>query len=245
MNNVSESAMVGAVEELQALTETLNQLSQINQYNRWIYDQFSHVLGKRVLEVGSGTGNITQFLLAGNREVVATDVIANYRDELKTRFDGKTNLMIDAFDLSRAVSDEIKINPFDTIVCLNVLEHLEDDLFSLRQMYDALKPSGHLALLVPAHQFLYGAFDEAVGHYLRYGKKQLRQRLEMTGFHVESLKFFNMAATLPWLINGRVLRRSYLPNEQVSLADKLVPFLRFEKFIGPPFGISLIAIAKK
>lgn len=245
MNNVSENVIEGTVEELQALTETLNQLSQINQYNHWIYDQFSHVLGKRVLEVGSGTGNITQFLLAGNREVVATDVIAKYRDELKTRFTGKSNLKVDSFDLSRAVSEEVKNNPFDTIVCLNVLEHLEDDLFSLRQMYDALKPSGHLALLVPAHQFLYGAFDEAVGHYLRYGKQQLRERLEKTGFQVESLRFFNIAATLPWLINGRILRRSYLPNEQVSLADKLVPFLRLEKYIGPPFGISLIAIARK
>ena len=245
MNNTPENTMDGAVEELRALTETLNQLSEINRYNRWIYDQFAHALGQRVLEVGSGTGNITQFLLTENRQVVATDVVANYRDELRSRFADQQNLRISAFDLSRVAPTEFKTNPFDTVVCLNVLEHIEDDHFALQQMHEALKPGGHLALLVPAHQFLFGAFDEAVGHYLRYGKRQLRQRLETAGFKVEALHFFNIAATLPWLINGRVLWRAYLPNDQVSLADKLVPLLKLEKFIGPPFGISLIAIAKK
>lgn len=245
MNDTSENTMDGAVEELRALTETLNQLSEINRYNRWIYDQFAYRLGQRVLEVGSGTGNITQFLLTKNRQVVATDVVANYRAELQSRFTANQNLTISSFDLSRIAPSEFKANPFDTVVCLNVLEHIEDDQFALRQMHETIKPGGHLALLVPAHQFLFGAFDEAVGHYLRYGKQQLRQRLETAGFQVEALHFFNIAATLPWLINGRVLRRAYLPNDQVSLADKLVPLLKLEKFIGPPFGISLIAIAQK
>jgi SAM-dependent methyltransferase len=245
MNKPAENTMDGAVEELRALTETLNQLSEINQYNRWIYDQIASCLGHRILEVGSGTGNITQFLLAENRQVVATDVVANYRTELHDRFAGKANLTISSFDLSRTAAPEFKANPFDTVVCLNVLEHIEDDHFALQQMYDVLQPGGHLALLVPAHQFLFGAFDEAVGHYLRYDKQQLRQRLKKAGFHVKSLKFFNLAATLPWFINGRVLRRAYLPNDQVSLADKLVPILKLEKLIGPPFGISLIAIAQK
>lgn len=245
MSNLSENTLEGGVEELHALTETLNQLSEINRYNRWIYDQFAHVLGQRVLEVGSGTGNITQFLLAGNRDVVATDVVPNYRTELKNRFAEKPNLTISTFDLSQAIPHEFRAEPFDTVVCLNVLEHIQDDLFALRQMGEALKPNGHLVILVPAHQVLYGAFDEAVGHFLRYGKRQLRQRLVMADFQVESLQFFNLAATLPWFINGRMLRRGYLPNEQVSLADKLVPLLKLERFIGPPFGISLIAIAKK
>ncbi len=245
MNDTSENTMDGAGNELRALTETLHQLSEINQYNRWIYDQFAHRLGQRVLEVGSGTGNITQFLLRENRQVIATDVVASYRTELQSRFAAQPNLTIHSFDLGRIAPAEFKDNPVDTVVCLNVLEHIEDDGFALRQMHEALKPGGHLALLVPAHQFLFGAFDEAVGHFLRYGKQQLRQRLETAGFQVESLHYFNIAATLPWLINGRVLRRAYLPNEQVSLADKLVPLLKLEKLIGPPFGISLIAIAQK
>ena len=237
--------MDGSIEELEALTETLNQLSEINRYNRWIYDQIAPCLGNRILEVGSGTGNITRFLLNDNRQVVATDVVANYRTALQSRFGTYENLKISSFDLNRVAAQEFKAEPFESVVCLNVLEHIEDDVFALRQIHEVLKPNGHLALLVPAHQFLFGAFDEAVGHYLRYGKQQLQQRLEMADFKVESLRFFNIAATLPWLINGRLLRRAYLPNDQVSLADKLVPILKLEKLIGPPFGISLIAIARK
>lgn len=245
MNNHTENTLDGAVKELRALTATLNQLSEINRYNRWIYDQFAHSLGDRVLEVGAGTGNITQFLLAGNRQVVATDVIANYRDELKSRFAEQANFEVGSFDLNRAAPASLKENPFDTVVCLNVLEHIEDDGFALQQMATTLKPGGHLALLVPAHRVLHGAFDDAVGHFRRYSKRQLRTSLETNGFKVRSLRYFNCAATIPWYINGRLLRRAYLPNEQVSLADKLVPLLKMEKVIGPPFGISLIAIAQK
>ncbi|HEX4947262.1 MAG TPA: class I SAM-dependent methyltransferase [Blastocatellia bacterium] len=245
MNQTSEQTLEGATEERLALTETLAQLSEINRYNRWIYDQFAHSLGHRVLEVGSGTGNITQFLLTENRTVVATDVVPTYRAELQTRFANQANLHISTFDLNRPTPVEFQQHPFDTIVCLNVLEHIEDDLFALQQMRAALKPGGNLALLVPAHQFLYGAFDEAVGHFRRYGKRQLRTRLEAADFQVQSLHFFNCAAMLPWFLNGRVLRRAYLPNEQVSLADKLVPLLKLESLIGPPCGISLIAIAQK
>ncbi len=245
MSIPSEQTMDGAIEERLALTATLKQLSEINRYNRWIYDQFAAALGPRILEVGSGTGNITQFLLAGNQTVVATDVLPKYRQELATRFADKPNLQIRSFDLDRAAPKEFIAQPFDTVVCLNVLEHIEDDLFALRQMREALTVGGQLALLVPAHQFLFGAFDEAVGHFRRYSKKALRTRLQEAGFTVQSLKFFNIAATLPWFINGRLLRRAYLPNEQVNLANNLVPLLKLEKVFGPPFGISLIAIAEK
>ena len=155
------------------------------------------------------------------------------------------HLQIRTFDLDRTAPAEFIAQPFDSVICLNVLEHIEDDLFALRQMRDALTSGGRLALLVPAHQFLYGAFDEAVGHFRRYSKTALRKSLLEAGFTLQSLKFFNFAATLPWFINGRLLRRAYLPNEQVNLANNLVPLLRLEKLIGPPFGISLIAIAQK
>ena len=245
MNNLSEQTLQGIAKENAALTETLNQLSSINRYNRWMYDQFAACLGQKILEVGSGTGNITQFLLTGNRQVFATDVLPNYHEELQIRFAGNHNIQIGSFDLDRTAPREFVASPFDTVVCLNVLEHIEDDLFALRQMSESIKPGGHLALLVPAHQFLFGAFDTAVGHFRRYDKSGLRGRLVAAGFTVKSLKFFNAAATLPWFINGRLLQRDYLPNEQVNLADKLVPVLKLEKLFGPPFGISLIAIARK
>lgn len=210
-----------------------------------MYEQFSSYIGRRVLEVGSGIGNITAFLAEEGRTVVATDVIPSYRDELEIRFRENPKVSVSVFDLDGAAPDEYVTEPFDSVVCLNVLEHIEDDGAALKAMKQALKDDGSLILLVPAHQFLFGEFDVAVGHYRRYSKKLLRNRLEEAGFEIRSLQFFNIAATLPWLLNGRILRRGYLPNDQVSLADRLVPILRFEYLLGPPAGISLIAVATK
>jgi SAM-dependent methyltransferase len=232
-------------QESLALTATLNQLAELDRYNHWIYEHISHALGRRVLEVGSGTGNITQFLCAEGREVMATDVVMSYRRGLERMFSDHPKVRVDKFDLTAKAPDAFVANPFDSIVCLNVLEHIEDDLFALEQMRDSLAPGGSLALLVPAHQLLYGAFDRAVGHYRRYAKRELASKLEKTGFTVREMKFFSLVAALPWFINGRLLKRDYLPAGQASLANRLVPLLKLERLIGPPCGLSLIAIAKK
>jgi 2-polyprenyl-3-methyl-5-hydroxy-6-metoxy-1,4-benzoquinol methylase len=232
-------------QESLVLSATLNQLAELDRYNHWIYEHISHALGRRVIEVGAGTGNITQFLCAEGREVMATDVVPSYRIELEQLFAGRPNVRVGKFDLTMKAPDEFVADPYDSIVCLNVLEHIEDDLFALAQMRDALSAEGNLALLVPAHRFLYGAFDRAVGHFRRYEKRELADKLKKTGFAVREMKFFSLAATLPWLINGRLLKRDYIPAGQANLANLLVPLLKLERLIGPPCGLSLIVIAQK
>ncbi|MDX2029984.1 MAG: class I SAM-dependent methyltransferase [Blastocatellia bacterium] len=231
-------------QESLALTATLTQLAELDGYNHWIYEQIAHAMGNRVLEVGSGTGNITQFLRAGSRQVTATDVVPSYRNHLEKLFADEAKVRVGTFDLMSRAPAEYG-GAFDTVVCLNVLEHIEDDHFALEQMREVLEPGGKLALLVPAHQFLFGEFDRAVGHYRRYERRELTDKLSRAGFAVHGLTFFSMLAALPWLINGRLLKRDYLPSGQANLANKLVPLLKLEKLIGPPFGLSLIAIAEK
>src|SRR5215813_1586639 len=235
----------GMAQESLTQTFTLNQLAELDRYNHWIYESISHALGRRVLEVGSGTGNITQFLCAEEREVTATDIVPRYRNELERLFSAYPNVRVEKFDLTAPAPDAFTVDPFDSIVCLNVLEHIEDDLFALAQMRDSLAAGGKLALLVPAHRVLYGAFDRAVGHFRRYEKPELADKLKKTGFAVREMKFFSLAAALPWLINGRLLKRDYLPMGQANLANRLVPLLKLERLIGPPCGLSLIAIAQK
>lgn len=232
-------------EESLALTATLNQLAALDRYNHWLYEQVAGALSGRLLEIGSGTGNITQFLCADGREVMATDIVPSYRNELKRRFADRPNVQVGSFDLTASAPEEMKANPFQTVVCLNVLEHIEDDAFALAQMRAVLVPGGILALLVPAHRLLYGEFDRAIGHFRRYEKRELSEKLARSGFRVRELKFFSFAATLPWLINGRLLKRAYLPGGQTSLANRLVPLLKLERLIGPPCGLSLIAIAER
>jgi SAM-dependent methyltransferase len=232
-------------EESLALTSTLNQLAKLDRYNHWIYEHISHALGRRVLEVGSGTGNITQFLCSEGREVTATDIVPSYRSELDRLFGDDPKIRVEKFDLTVKAPDAFIADPFDSVVCLNVLEHIEDDLFALAQMRDSLTTGGKLALLVPAHRFLYGEFDRAVGHFRRYERRELADKLEKAGFIVLEMKFFSLAAALPWFINGRLLKRDYIPAGQANLANLLVPLLKLERLIGPPCGLSLIAIAQK
>ncbi|MCI0336509.1 MAG: class I SAM-dependent methyltransferase [Acidobacteria bacterium] len=232
-------------QESLALTATLNQLADLDRYNYWVYEQIANALGNRILEVGSGTGNITQFLCTNDCEVTATDIVPSYRSELQRLFSEMPNVRIGNFDLTAKAPEEFLKRSFDTVVCLNVLEHIEDDLFALGQMRDVLKTGGKLALLVPAHRILYGEFDRAVGHFRRYERRELKSKLKQSGFVVRKMKFFSLVAALPWLINGRLLKRDYLPSGQANLADRLVPLLKLERLIGPPFGLSLIAIAEK
>ncbi len=232
-------------EEYLALTATLHQLAELDRYNHWIFEQIAPALGRRIIEIGSGTGNITHFLRTDGRQVVATDVVPAYRRELQSIFIDHSNVSVGKFDLTAPAPAEYLADPFDTVVCLNVLEHVEDDLFALDQMRNVLADDGSLALLVPAHRILFGEFDRAVGHFRRYERGELAEKLKRSGFRVVDMKFFSMLATLPWLLNGRLLKRDYLPAGQANLANKLVPLLKLERLIGPPFGLSLIAIAVK
>lgn len=234
-----------AQEESLTLTATLNQLAELDRYNHWLYEQIASALGRHILEVGAGTGNITQFLSAAGRHVLATDVVPSYRRELQQQFSHNPHVRIGQFDLTTAAPADFVAERFDTVVCLNVLEHIEDDLFALAQMRDVLAPGGRLALLVPAHRVLYGEFDRAVGHFRRYEKRELTDKLKQAGFAVREIKFFSLLAMLPWFINGRLLKKDHLPTGQANLANRLVPLLRLEKLVGPPCGLSLVAIAQK
>src|SRR5262249_51270925 len=161
-------------------------------YNYWVYQQIADALGQKILEVGSGTGNITQFLCADGCEVTATDIVPSYRSQLRKLFNERPNVTVDQFDLDAAAPEEFIKTPFDSVVCLNVLEHIEDDLFALEQMNHVLKPGGKLALLVPSHRVLYGEFDRAVGHYRRYEKKELINKLKKTGYLINRVRFFSL-----------------------------------------------------
>ena len=128
---------------------------------------------------------------------------------------------------------------------MNVLEHIEDDRGALARLRGLLSPEGRLVLLVPAHQFLFGAMDEAIGHWRRYEKEGLESLLESSGFSIEQLFFVNALSTPGWFLNGRLLRRGSVPGVQARLADRLVPLFRLERRLNLPMGLSLIALARR
>ena len=133
---------------------------------------------------------------------------------------------------------------FDTIVLLDVLEHVEDDVGFLRSLQRALRSEGTLIVKVPSGNWLYGTMDQAIGHYRRYSKKTLRSALQSAGWCSERSFYFNRLGVLGWWLNGRALRRTTPPVCQVKAIEMLVPTLRRTEWLTPlPFGLSLISIS--
>jgi SAM-dependent methyltransferase len=222
---------------------TLECMATAQAFNRWMFDRVRPWIGRRILEVGAGVGNMSQFFADGEH-LVLTDTDAGYRERLRQRFAGRGNVTVRELSLPH-VPDGLAADRFDTIVCLNVLEHIGDDRASLAAMRGLLVPGGRLVLLVPALPFLYGTLDVALGHHRRYTPRSLRQRFRETGLDVTHLEYFNLAGIPGWWFTGRVLRRRLIPPGALKAYDRLVWLFRGERFLRWRLGQSLIAIGQR
>jgi glycosyltransferase involved in cell wall biosynthesis/phospholipid N-methyltransferase len=231
-------------ESLDPLHATLHRMAALDRYNAFLFDLIRPAVGQRVLEVGAGTGNLTRFL-KDRDAVLATDIDPRYTELLSRRFEQASNVAVADFELGAALPAAVAERRFDTIVCLNVLEHVADDRGALARLYDVLDPGGRLILLVPAHRGLYGSIDRAIGHYRRYERAELERLLPEVGFRIEKLFHVNATSIPGWYLNGRVLRRDSVPGLQARLADRLVPIYRLERRLEIPFGLSMIAFARR
>ena len=224
--------------------QTLLRLSRAERYNRWMFRQLAPYLGERVLEIGSGIGNLTRYLV-GRELVVATDLNPRYLRILANTFERHTRVRVLPLDLGQFDPAALAEHRLDTVVCLNVLEHIEDDRTALARLHAALAPGGRLVVLVPAHRWLYGGIDRAVHHHRRYERAELVERLAEAGFRVERAWFFNGLGVLGWYLNSVLLRRTRVPGLQLRLQNLLVPLLRAESALALPFGLSVIAVGRK
>ncbi len=225
---------------------TLRRMSKLAPYNAWLHARFEKHLGRRILEVGSGVGNQTRFF-ADRERVVASDIEAHYVRELKTKFAGRGNVRVASYEFPLAPGPRAELagEAIDTIVCLNVLEHIEKDEETLRDFASLLPPGGRIALVVPALPSLYGTLDIHLRHFRRYGLDELRGKLEASGFVVDELRFLNRPGVLGWWLNSKVLKRRVLPKGQLAAFKWLLPLLKLEEKTPPSFGMSLLALARK
>lgn len=214
-------------------------------YNRWIYDQIAPYIGQRVLDIGCAIGNITQFYLDRDR-IIGLDVVAESLDVIRRRFADCVNFEAHLVDISSPELQRFKGEDLDTVVLLNVLEHIDDDIGALRNIHDVLVPGGRLLMLVPVIKALYGPMDRADDHYRRYSRAELNYKLRAADFEVEHQHYFNMLGIAAWFFTNRVMRRTMAANGEYSLFDKLVPVLsRLEAIKSPPLGLSLVTICRK
>jgi len=223
----------------------LQSMRRARGLNRWILQQFRPYVGNRVLEAGAGIGNFTELLLDRER-LIAVDNDPLYIEMANWRLGHLENIRTLRRDLADpATYVDLKSERLDTIVCLNVLEHIEDDRATLDDLFALLQPGGRLILLVPAHARLYGSLDEHLRHYRRYEKAELEQKVRAAGFELEDLRFLNRPGVFGWWVNGRLLRRRVLPRGQLSVFKLALPLLRSEEATPPAWGLSLLAIGRK
>lgn len=228
--------------EANAQTFWLDNLKLADQYNNWIFSQIFPYLGREVLEVGCGNGNFTELLAQKCPRVVAVDLNEEYVRAAKTRLKEKPGVKILVTDATQLQWER----SFDTLVMLDVLEHIEDDVKMLRQLGSCLKPGGKLVIKVPALDCLYSPMDKAIGHYRRYKKKTLIKTFRQAYLSTPLVWYFNLVGIPGWWLNGQVLGRTTPPSEQVALFNQVVPFLRvIEGRLKPPIGLSLFAVATK
>ena len=207
-----------------------------------MFERIRPWVGDRVLEIGSGIGNLSQFLV-DRPSVVLSDTAAEYLERLRARFADRPNVEVLRLYLPTP-EGPVAHRRFDTIVCLNVLEHVADDVGSLVAMRRLLDRGGRLVLLVPALRALYGSLDRALGHVRRYTKGELRAKFGQNGFTMRRLEYFNLAGIPGWWVSGKLLGREIIPAGPLRLFDALVPLFRLERLLPWRLGQSLIAIGE-
>ena len=226
--------------------KTLDTISSSSRYNSWIYKKICPYLSGNVLDIGSGLGDIAQYyhLNPKVKQIILTDYSDEMLPRLKSRFAHLNSYRALKFDITaNRLDDLFSPQGIDTITCVNVLEHIENDVNALNNMHSLLKKKGTLILLIPALPQIYGTLDALVGHYRRYTKTSLQKVIQKTNFTIVKQFYMNMFGIITWFIAGKILKQKSFNAKACKGLDKIVPVLEgIESFIQPPFGQSLITI---
>ena len=227
------------LEDQERMTHAIN-------YFAWQHRLVTRQLGQRVLEIGCGIGNFTSLIL--DREaVLAIDIEPGCIEKLLQRFPGRDNLKALTCDI--AAPDFARLGDFraDSCVCLNVLEHIQDDRGALRRMADVLTPGGVVILIIPAFPALFGPIDELLGHYRRYTRASIFKLAQSAGLNVKTAHYLNFPGFFGWWMNAHLLKKREQSASQIKFFDRyMVPFAsRVEGWTHPPFGQSLFVVLNK
>ncbi len=163
---------------------------------------------------------------------------------LRNAFRRRPGIIVEQLDLESDGSLDLSRYGFDTVTCINVLEHTTDDEAALGRAWQLLQPGGRVIVFVPAGKRLYGSLDRGIGHQRRYEKDELIAKLRGAGFELERIAYQNRIGKLAWSINS-MFGRSALPSGQSLIFDRMVPLLRAFEGNNPSSGLSLIAVGRK
>jgi glycosyltransferase involved in cell wall biosynthesis len=224
--------------------DILYSLSKTPRFNRWMADTVSPWVGENVLEIGAGMGNLSRQLLPRSAYTVS-DVDPLHLDYLEKLFAHNKRVAVRRIDVEDPQDFTGLEGQFDTVVCLNVVEHVEKDDIALRNIYRSLCPGGRACILVPRGPRLYGSLDTVLGHVRRYRDTELKEKMEATGFQIEAEFTFNRVTVPGWFVNGKILRRTRFHKLPLKIFDSTVWIWRRIDGLLPWQGLSLITIGRK
>jgi SAM-dependent methyltransferase len=218
-------------------------LAEAKNYRRALFTEFRRALRGEVIEVGAGIGQMTEQLLTLPEVRRATAI------EPDPGFCRKFRERLPHVELIEGTVANLPANSAsDAIVCINVLEHIHEDVAELKSFAKLLQPRrGALCLFVPARPEIYAPIDKDFGHFRRYTRGELKNKLTETGFTIERLHYFNIVGYFAWWANFCVLKKRQFEVEKVRAFDRLIfPVVHSleSKILRPPFGQSLLAIAR-
>ncbi|MCS6904675.1 MAG: class I SAM-dependent methyltransferase [Bacteroidia bacterium] len=229
--------------------QTLEAIAQAYKFNEWMYQTIVPYTQGKILEVGSGIGNISQFFLKNGQNLYVSDIRKNYCNILKERFASYPNLGdILLLDLVHPHFDKVYakyLGYFDSVFALNVIEHIENDLLAINNSKKLLKPQGTLIILVPAYPALYNRFDEELFHYRRYTKKTLNALFEQNNITILKSFYFNVMGIPGWYISGKIQKNKTIPKNQMKIYEMFVPLFKLiDKLTLQKVGLSVVTVGR-
>lgn len=217
--------------------------------NQWMFESIRPYAKGKILEVGSGIGNISDIFASRKMPLSLSDYKEEYCQLLKKKFAGQPEIE-GIYQIDLAVKDfEVKyaglLGAFNTVFALNVIEHIGDDALAVANAAKLLAPEGHLILLVPAYQYFFNRWDQQLGHYRRYTGKSL-QTLLSREFDIVKTWYFNLAGIFGWWWFGSILRKGLISEGHIRAYEKLVPLFRLaDKISLHRIGLSVISVGRK
>lgn len=227
-------------------TEILEVGQSAHNYRKWISRLTFPYLGDNPLELGSGLGDYAvEWLKMGAPHLTLSENSPTRVATITQVFRNDNRVKVRSFNAKEQL--ESWGRNYSCVVSINVLEHIEDDVATIKSAHRALQTGGIFVAFVPANNFLFSQFDKLIGHHRRYSKSLLQKRVTDAGFQIEEIHYVNFAGWFAWLFGMHLLRLSAKNGVLLAVWDRLViPItVKVEKHIAPPFGQSLLVVGKK
>jgi 2-polyprenyl-3-methyl-5-hydroxy-6-metoxy-1,4-benzoquinol methylase len=227
--------------------DDLETMQEARRYAAHIFGLMRPFVGARVLEVGAGIGTMTSRLVEVADFVLGIEPNPNCVARIQELMRSHPRFTLRTCHFEECDPTELASLRFDSVLCVNVLEHIADDAGALTAFKQLLVPGGRVLVFVPAVQAAYGPLDAELGHHRRYSKRTLRAAFEAAGLELTRLRYTNPIGLAGWIYNARISKSTAHSLSQVKLFERLVaPWaLPLERLVPPPIGLSLVAVGAK